>query len=244
MSRITGILGVVAVLLTVPCVAQQKPYVVTTQDKKITGTKITANSNGDIDLKTDRGVMSFDRGNYKRAYQPRPNQVKKLIEFFKNKEYDKVIKYAPQVREKYHFLGWGDMIAYVYGMALTRKGKPQEAVRAIERGEEVARKFGTRLKRAKAMAFQKQGKTEDALEILNELIEEGEQGAAAFAFNTKGQIKADQGKKKEAVLEYLKTVLLFKPQDAKNNRRKAKKRAIQLLEEMGDPRVKKIRQLQ
>mgnify|MGYP000444503587 CR=1 FL=1 len=243
MNRLIVACCAVAVLAALPSFAQQKPYVVTSQGEKVRGSEIEADAAGNIRLQTDQGEVTYQSGQYKRAFQPKPEQVGKVVNFFKSEEYDKVIKYAPQVMEKYKYLGWGDMLAYLQGMALVKKGKPKDALQVIRRGEDFVQRYGDRLMKAKALALQKQGDTSEALKILNRLIEEGDSETAAFAFNTKGRIKAQNGEQKEAVLEYLKTVMLFKPSEVGQTREQAKQRAVQLLEEMGDPRAAKIRKL-
>jgi len=67
---------------------------------------------------------------------------------------------------------------------------------------------------------------------------------AAFAFNLRGQIREAQGQKKEAVLEYLKTVLLFEGKGKiRRDREMARLKAIALMKELNDPRAAKIEAL-
>ena len=67
-------------------------------------------------------------------------------------------------------------------------------------------------------------------------IMDADNDTAAFAFNVRGQILNGQGKKKEAVLEYLKTLVLFKPGIAPRERQNARQQVVALLKEMNDAR--------
>ena len=63
---------------------------------------------------------------------------------------------------------------------------------------------------------------------------------AAKAFNMRGEALLAQGQKKQAVLEYLKTLLLFDKKKVQAERAYAKKQAVAIMKELKDPRVGKI----
>lgn len=233
---------VITALLT-PLASAEQPYVITNSGNKVTGKNIKADADGNLTLETESGEMTFSAGNYKKAYKPRPDAVSELYELFQNNDYEQVIKYAPQTMQKYKLVGWGDMIAYMHSTALLEKGEAKEALRVVRRGEDYVRNYEDLLFKAKVRALKELREFEKAKELLKKLIENAESKTAASAFNIRGSILEKEGKKKQAVLEYLKTVLLFQPEEAKAQREKARKKAVQLLEEMNDPRVDKIREL-
>ena len=84
---------------------------------------------------------------------------------------------------------------------------------------------------------QKYDKTE---ELLKNLMMSKDDTIAAKAFNMRGEALLAQGQKKQAVLEYLKTLLLFDKKKAQAERAYAKKQAVAIMKELKDPRVSKI----
>jgi hypothetical protein len=66
---------------------------------------------------------------------------------------------------------------------------------------------------------------------------------AAYAFNTSAAMLAAQGKKREAILDYMKTLLLCDPREVPEAREVARKEVKALLHDLKDPREKEIDKL-
>ncbi len=225
--------------------AAQNCYVIMKGGNRFEGESITVlDRDGTIELKRDDTVRQFSKDVYKRAFMPKPKPVKDLQSAYEKKQFDKVLKYGPRIFEKYKFVGWGDLASYYIGMAQLNRGNTQQALETFNRGFDYTRANANLLRQGKIQALMKVGKIKEASRLTDKVIRNAKGADAAYAFNLSGQLLVKQGKKKEAVLEYLKTLLLFRgDQRAAKYREQAKKEAVQLLEEMNDPRVKKIRKL-
>lgn len=175
---------------------------------------------------------------FKAAYVPEPEQVEALEKFLASKEYDKVIQYAGQTLSAYGILGWGDKIAYLEGMAYLEKNEPAKAADAFAKGMRFPGSYRDNLVRGRVQAMIAQGKAEEVSGDLDAMIRSSRKADAAMAFNARGEILAKEGKSKEAVLEYLKTLLLFddESKDVVPYREEARKQVVALMRKMGDPK--------
>lgn len=88
------------------------------------------------------------------------------------------------------------------------------------------------------------GNDKEARELLTKLKASDAKETVAFAFIASGQLLERENKKKEAVLEYLKTVLLFEPGTVPRERQEAKARAVALLKGIGDERWQLIESME
>jgi len=220
-------------------------YVVDKGGNRIGGDSLTANEEGDLQLKIKGAVRTFKRGTYRYGYVPKPRQVELLEKAFEQERYDLVKEKAPEIFDTYKYLGWGDLISYWYGQAYIAEKNPAEALRKFEEGERYAGPHVDALAKGKVTAYLDLGKDKEAGELLGKLKGSPNDGVAAFGFYASGRLLEKDGKKKEAVLQYLKTVLLFEPGGSVAvERQQAKAAAAALLKQMGDPRHEQIAQME
>ena len=229
------------------CAAGNRCYVTTLAGEKVHGTRLEANANGDLLLELDesgRAKKPFKRGTYKIAYIPKTKSIRSLEQAHEAGEADYVLKNAPAAFEKYRFVGWGDYISYLEGMVRIDRGEYAEAKAVFERGKTCPGPHELDLARGMVLACIGLGEQDEARPLLNKLVRADDSRSAAFAFNARARLLAAEGKKREALLEYMKTLLLFKPNVAERERAEARKQVIALLKENKDPRwqdIEKIR---
>lgn len=218
-------------------------YVIDARGQKIEGIELKVTSaGGDIELNVDGRVrLPFKAGSYKSAGIPRPDEVAALQKAFDEGQHAEVIKGAGALFDKYRYLGWGGAVAYLEGMSLLKTGKPQEALRAFEKGKPCAGEAEDDLTRGVVNALLELKDTAKAQPILAALVASSRKADAAFAFLARGRMLEDAGKSKEAVLEYLKVLLFFEDSAAlKETREEARTRAIALLKKLNDGRWKQV----
>lgn len=219
-------------------------YVVNRTGSKVSGVALAAAPDGTLTLEMEPGgpKQTFKPGSYRFAYVPKPKLVGELEKAYDAKKYDLVAQHGPGIFGKYKYLGWGDYVAYLEGMALLDSGKAERALDKFELGRKTPGKRGAEVAKGRIMALVSLKRDDEATGELEKLAQADDEDIAAFAFNTRGQILGRQGKKKDAVLQYLKTLLLFEPGDAAKERDEAREQVVALLKEMNDPRAKDFEQ--
>ena len=234
------------VLLADRALGQRKDcYVVNRAGAKVSGVAISAAADGTLVLEMEPGgpKQTFKPGSYRFAYVPKPKLVGELEKAYEAKKYDLVAQHGPGIFGKYKYLGWGDYVAYLEGMALLDSGKAERALDKFELARKTPGKRGAEVAKGRIMALVSLKRDDEAAAELEKLSQADDEDIAAFAFNTRGQILSRQkGREKDAVLQYLKTLLLFEPGDATRERDEARKRVVALLKEMNDPRAKDFEQ--
>lgn len=106
---------------------------------------------------------------------------------------------------------WGDKGAYGKGVSLLEQGKAKEAEGVFGRLTSKGGETGALAKVGRARAQIKQGKVAGAIRDLDRMAKRGkkEPGAAGMAHVGLGDAKMQENKPKEALLEYLRSVLLY-----------------------------------
>ena len=242
-------------LLTLFCISGTSAlaadsFVVTNDGRRLDADAIRADSQGTLEVRIGGATQTLRRGNYRTVSTPKPKPVELLEKAATQGRYDIVRDKAPEVFDAYRYLGWGGYIATRHGQAYLENNNPERALQIFNQGDDYAElqvneeEQTALLNKGKAEALLDLGRTEQALGILKNLKTAGNDELAAFAFNAAGRLLAQQGKKKEAVLEYLKTVLLFEPGNVQRERSEAKEQVVKLLKEMGDPRYEKFQSME
>ncbi len=219
--------------------AQERPYVILSDNRKMEGIGLTAAADGTLTLQVDAaGVRSTFRPNQvKMAYTPKPDEVAKMEQAFQSRRYSEVLQAAGAAFSKYRYLGWGDMIAYLEGMCHVRQNRFDEGLKSFQKGRPHAGLNGALLLRGAVEALIGLKKYSEAQQNIGNLIKSGDPANAAFGFNAKGRILVEQNKKKEAALEYMKCIFVIGKQQAPEQFQDAKQSVVALLKEMNHPRL-------
>jgi len=242
-ARLTRIAALAAAFAALHAYAADKVcYVVRRSGDRVRGAALKADSDGTLKLQMAAGgpVQTFRRGSYLYAYVPKPKKVAALEKASEEGKHEIVLKYAGAVFEEYRFLGWGDYIAYLEAMSHIEAGDCARALKALERGQRYKARHEEELAKGLVTAYLGLKQYDKVKPILSKMMASGDTDMAAFGFNTRGDILAAEGQKKEAVLNYLKTLLLFKPGVARRERARAKQQAVALLKGMNDARWQDI----
>ncbi len=221
----------------------QKCYVVKADGSQQKAIDIKVkNANGDLNVLVKQGQQPilFSKNMYRYAVVPKPPQVEQLGAALLADRYDDVINASKSLYEAYKFLGWGDYIASCQAQAYLGKNNLDEANKALALAKRTPGPNRDDLIETEIKCLIKAQKYDKTEELLKNLMMSKDDNIAAKAFNMRGEALLAQGQKKQAVLEYLKTLLLFDKKKVQAERAYAKKQAVAIMKELKDPRVGKI----
>lgn len=239
-SRNTTWIGLLMPLLLAWPVLSDAAHVELTDGRRIEGSAIRARANGDIILTTPRGDLTFARGQYREAWADRPPAMDQARQHMQARRYDQVISTLEGVVSEYRHLGWDMEALSMLGAAQNAKGDHAAALSSYNRlfqnaphrreDPNVRWNFFEALLGADEL---------DRLEgYLNEVISEGDRGEAARAQIMRGDLKRKRGMAEAGLLDYLRTVVLFKAETAVQP--EATFKAGVALEEMRDQRAQEM----
>lgn len=234
MKTTSKLIWMMVLLAGINVFADEKPYIMT-KTKKITADKIKSDAKGNL-IYTDSGFSrKIKPTQYLYARIPKPSEIVSAFNKLRSKKYSDGAKAFEQCYKEYRHLGWDVYCTYYEAYALDKLGKKAEAISVIKRLSELP-KDPTKMRRymeAKKMLadlYIAENKFDDAQVVLKELGGAQDSSIAAFANNKQGEILKKKGKDKDALLMYLRTVLLF-DKNNKKERPEALIATIKLLKE-------------
>jgi len=207
----------ISALLLLASVAQAAPFVINSAGNQVNGSAIQSAADGTVLLTTLNGqTLTFRPGTYRQAFADKPKEMFQVEELVKEKDLIAVVQILRRIKEEYQFLGWdqraGLMLARVY---LPLK-QFEDSAREYEELFAVQPKFKTNLKeRSNYMqALLGSGRISEVAGLIDEDIASGSREAAARAQVVRGDMKMKGGQAEEALLDYLRTTILFRAQTA------------------------------
>ncbi len=234
-------LGIFSSPIILHAQSRQDCYVIRADGSRLRGRALSADAKGNLTLEVDDKLkMPFGPGSYRYGFVPKPQEVAALEKLFAEKNYDEVIKNAPAVFDKYKYLGWCYVIAALQAESYLAQDKTNDARRVISAASRLGGEYRERLSASivKLYIADKDFARADAL--LKRQLRDADDSSAAQAFCLLGEMAEAQDDKKQAVLEYLKVLMLFEEKKVGETRAIAKSRALRLMREMKDPRIDKI----
>jgi len=193
------------------------PYVINSAGNQVNGSAIQSAADGTILLTTLNGqTLTFRPGTYRQAFADKPKEMFQVEDLVKQKDLVAVVPLLRRVKEQYRFLGWDQRA----GLMLARVHLPlkqyEDSAREYEELFAVQPKFKTNLKeRSNYMqALLGSGRISEVAAMVDEDIASGSREAAARAQVVRGDMKMKGGQVEEALLDYLRTAILFRAQTA------------------------------
>lgn len=239
-----------AALVMGSAAAQAQAVIVRTDGTRIRGQRITANQQGDLQIVIGDGAQTtFRRGTYQKVSTPKPSAVENLEQAYVRERYDLIVQNGPQIYNDFRFLGWGGHIGYLLGQAQLRQGNAARALQTFEQSMRYAElqmnedAQRAQLNKGRVAALLELERNAEAETILTQLKGADAADVAAFAFVASARLHKARGNNREAVLEYMKTVLLFEPGRVPEERNQAKQELVALLRDMNDPRHRMIEEM-
>lgn len=189
-------------------------HVILTDGRRMEGSAIRARANGDVILTTPRGDLTFTRGQYTEAWAPRPREIEQARQQLQAGNHEQVISTLEGVVSQFRNLGWDNEALILIGRAQTNLGQYSSAMSSFQRLFQNApnRREDSNVRWAFYRSMLGSGELDRLERNLNELISDGERVDAARAQVMRGDIKMQRGLAEAAVLDYLRTVVLFSAQ--------------------------------
>lgn len=201
------------------------------------GPLIRAKSDGSIILTTAAGLRTFAKGQYRSAHADKPAGYDQARKQIADRQYDQAISTLEQIVKEYRYLDWDIKAQRVLAKAHLEKGDARAAINQYRKLFKMdSQASGARWGYYQALL--QAGEYAILEQKLTPLIAEGSRSDAARAQIIRGDIKAARGDRKGAVLDYLRTVLLFESE--KRRQPKALYKAGTALAAMRDERSKKM----
>lgn len=213
-----------------------KPYVVESSGNKILGDDIAANAQGAIRLTIGQVSRTFAPGSFQSAWTPEKGKLAETHQAFDAGKYDAVVESVNALLPTYKFLGWGEKLVDWQGRSLLALKKYKEAEDAFRQGSSLvkSRSGAALLKAGLVQSYIGQGQFDKAEKEIGEAMTT-DKDVAPLVFQCKGMLSERKGDKKQAVLDYLKVVLLFP--DAGAVRTQSLQKVVELMKELKDVRA-------
>ena len=229
---------VVALLLGaawMPALAQN-PFVILPNGARVDGTAIRSRADGTIILTTAQGEITYARGQYQRAEAVRPADFDRARQLAQQGKHDDALRLLDQVATSFRFLHWDTQSRVLSAQILASKGDHTGAVTAYERlfqaSPELRRESTILWGYLNAMVEAKQ--FDKLSPMLEEIISRGSRTDVARAQVVRGDLKMAQGQVEGAVMDYLRSVLLYESE--RSVLPEALVKAAEGLERLRDPR--------
>ena len=220
--------------------ASTTAFVMTKKGRKVKTTSIVSDASGNITYSKGKVKSKIKRSDYKYAWLPYTSTVLRKIDraFEKKGASQKIADLYVTYSKKYEFVGWDFYCKSQAAICLDKLGKTPKAITILESikdatiKNELKRPHHEKALSVLASLYTKQGQSEKAASMIPSLVKSSDGDVAGSALVVQGDIFAKKGKKKDAVLSYLQTVLLF-PKSNKS-RPEALFKAIKNMKQMND----------
>ena len=214
------------------------PFVINSAGTKIEGSAIQSTADGTVTLTTSQGQnLTFRTGAYRQASADKPKEMGQVEALVKSGDFTGAATLLRRIKEQYRFLGWDQRA----GQLLARVELAQKNFKASAVEYEALFAAQPQLKSVPAeranymQALVGSHRVKEAATMIDEDIASGSRDAAARAQIVRGDMKAAAGQYEEALLDYLRTVLLFKEQT--NVLSEATYKTAVALKKLNDPRA-------
>jgi len=192
--------------------AQDPPYVVLDDGRRVSGVSVRADEDGQILLNTGRGVLTFEAGT--RVVTARPRELDRAIQHMQQRQFTEAAAQLRVVIEEYRYLGWDLEALKLLPRAYIGAGRPGQAAdtytRLFERAPET-RRDGDELMRY-FQSLETDGRTDALIAQLDDAIRQAPRNVAAWAQLRRGQAAFEAGEYEAALLDFKRTADFFRDQ--------------------------------
>lgn len=231
-----------AALALAAVAATAEPYVVMPNGQRVQGTAIRMTATGDINLTTPQGIRTFAKGTFAKAVADEPAEYKQATAALAAGKYDVAEKLCKDIAAKFRGLTWDVEATKVLGKAQIGKGDAEGAVQTYEKlfamSAEAKKDGALQWDYRKALLAAKQYSR--LAGQLDQVAANGSRADAARAQTMRGDIQLAQNNVEGAVLDYLRTAILFADVKDADVLGEACFKAAQTLEQLRDPRAKEM----
>lgn len=228
----------ILLVLSTAAVAWGAPYIVNSAGQQVFGTAIQAGTDGTVLLTTPQGqTLAFVPGAYREAFADKPAAIDEAVALTRAGDLAEAAEQLEGVKRNYAHLGWdrraGRMLGRVYLLLERFNEAAGEYEQLFTAQPELKENERERFYYMQALAGS--GRTKEAVVMVDEEIAKGTREAAARAQLVRGDLKMQSGQTEEALLDYLRTMILFRAQT--ETMPDATYRTAAALKKLNDPRA-------
>jgi len=212
--------------------------VILSNGTRVEGTTIRASRNGDIILTTAAGQQTFPKGQYTKAIADKPPAFDQARTLAGQGKHDEAIALLEKIAVEYRFLEWDNNAMNAIAQIETTRGNHAAAVEVYERllrqAPELKEDANVQVAYRSALLSAKM--FDKLMPVLDQVISKGSRSEAAKAQIMRGDVRMSQGQLDAAVMDYLRTAILFEAETTIQP--EALFKAGEGLEQLRDPRAK------
>lgn len=187
----------------------QGAYLELLDGKRIEGSAVRVNAGGDYVIKTSAGDRTFPAKQVSEAVADKPAEYDKAMSLVKGEKYDEAISVLEGIARKNRKVGWDDQANKVLAQIFLEQN---EGDKAYDSFRKMSPKFRMRPD-VRPLYWKTLLATDNITDLEKDLdaaIKNGaDRGAAARAQTMRGDVKMKRNQVEKAVLDYLRTVILF-----------------------------------
>ncbi len=229
--------AVVAVLaVTGMTCPSQAAFLMLTNGKKVEGSSLRLNAQGQYILETAQGVRTYEKAQVARAEADKPAGFDQAQELARSNP-DKAVEQLSAIARKSRGLGWDAKANLRVAQITSGQGKFEDAVKAFEALPDYMMK-NSDVRFAYWKALVEGGKSASLEGKLKAAIAEGDRGVSARAQLLRGDIKMKRRQLEPAALDYLRAAILY--EDVREVRAEALYKAGDSLAELRDSRAGRL----
>ncbi len=189
----------------------------------------------------NHAILPIPAAQVERLEIEKPAEFDQAVQLVRGRQHDAAIPLLDGLVAKYKMLVWDNRARELLAEIYLAKGDAKKAVAAIEPVLSALprNQIPANLLRMYWKALLGAERTSTLNKELDEAIATGSRELAAIAQIMRGDIRMAEGKREEAVLDYLRTVLLF--DQIKTVQPEALFKASQALDELRDPRADELK---
>lgn len=228
------------IIMILAGVVRAAPFVINSAGNKVIGSAIKSAPDGTVLLTTLNGqTLTFRKGSYREAFADKPKEMFQVEELVKQKNLIAVAEILRRVKTDYQFLGWDQRASLMLARVYLPMKQFEDSAREYEAlfAAQPALKNNLKERSNYMQALLGSGRIDEVAKMVDEDIASGSREAAARAQVVRGDMKAASGQYEEALLDYLRTTILFKAQTAVLP--EATYKTAVALKKLNDPRAAK-----
>lgn len=244
MCLIVGMLFALGIFLK----AEPGVVIMKKDDKQVKCEILSVDNTGTIEYEVDKFKTKVKAKDYAWARVKAPANFEKSEKLAQAGKYKEALPgFDEMLNSKYKYLGFELPSLYWKAFCMDKLTKEDEAIQILEQLQkyELADKslenYLDDSKKLLSAIYIRQNKFDQALPVLTTLGNSSNDNLSAFSFNSGGEILKKQNKKKEAVLMYMRTVLLYPVSNPE--RKESLKNIVALLKELNDNRAAKFEEI-
>jgi tetratricopeptide (TPR) repeat protein len=215
------------------------PYVILPSGKRVTGSRVTADGDGQILLTIDQGVLTFQPGT--RVVMDEPPAIARALQMMQGGDNRSAVGILKKTVEEYRFLDWDRKALRLLGRAHLNLREYGEAAAVYETllalDPEAKSEADVMTRYLNALA--ETGDDTKLMPLLAQTIADGPRPAAALAQMIRGGRFLATGKTKLALMDFMRTAELFG--EVEEFRKESVLKTAECLDRLGDTRAEAYR---